>query len=216
MVITATIVYKTFNDKLSNENDIVYSDNGIRINREFDPTLFHINENRLDSFSEDSLDYYKYLEEVAYKLLSRIGVEDHWSETQSYLEIADWICDNCHYDKTLSSLNYDTLLEEGTSVCNGYAELVYLLASRCGIECWKVHGYYKGEYHAWNYINLDGVYYWSDITGYDSTGASSYRMSKTLWDDYEVAQMALEGTEIHREKESGREQRARRLTLILT
>ena len=51
------------------------------------------------------------------------------------------------------------------SVCAGYAKGVQYLLQQLGIECLYVWGSVDGRGdHAWNIVNLDGVYYHSDAT----------------------------------------------------
>lgn len=50
------------------------------------------------------------------------------------------------------------------AVCDGYAKAFHLLMNRLGIEAGRVFGIADGESHAWNYIALDGDYYYVDVT----------------------------------------------------
>lgn len=51
------------------------------------------------------------------------------------------------------------------SVCNGYAKAVQYLLNRMGVECTIVHGdVYTGEKHAWNFVKVNGSYYYLDAT----------------------------------------------------
>lgn len=60
-------------------------------------------------------------------------------------------------------------LVKGLAVCDGYAKAFQLIMNMLDIECEYIEGY-AGEYHAWNYLNLDGANYWMDVT----------------WDDYNL------------------------------
>lgn len=60
-------------------------------------------------------------------------------------------------------------LVSNLAVCDGYAKSFQLIMNLLGIECEYIEGF-AGEYHAWNYIKLDGDNYWMDVT----------------WDDYNL------------------------------
>ena len=88
--------------------------------------------------------------------------------------VYDWICDNVVYD-------YDNLFDDsymlkhtayaalmhGTSVCQGYALLLYRLALEMGIDCRVIAGDTDGDGwsdHNWNIVALDDLYYNLDAT----------------------------------------------------
>lgn len=52
----------------------------------------------------------------------------------------------------------------GAAVCEGYAKAFSLLLNACGINNVFVTGVSKGEGHAWNMVELDGAWYWYDLT----------------------------------------------------
>lgn len=56
----------------------------------------------------------------------------------------------------------------GKSVCAGYARAFQYLMQELGIPCYYCTGY-AGEEHAWNIVNIDGVYYNVDVTWADSS-----------------------------------------------
>jgi len=59
-------------------------------------------------------------------------------------------------------------LIHGTSVCQGYANLLYRMALKAGIDCRIETGMgltgNREEAHAWNIVNIDGTYYNCDST----------------------------------------------------
>lgn len=55
-------------------------------------------------------------------------------------------------------------LQDGLAICGGYAHALETLLDMCGIENATVSGTSKGEYHAWNYVVLDGQGYYCDPT----------------------------------------------------
>ena len=55
-------------------------------------------------------------------------------------------------------------LRDHLAVCGGYSHALETLLDLCGIENYTVSGVSKGEYHAWNYVVLDGEGYYCDPT----------------------------------------------------
>lgn len=55
-------------------------------------------------------------------------------------------------------------LIDGTSVCQGYAVLLYRMLREAGIDCRAVTGIGNGGAHAWNIIGVDGSFYAADAT----------------------------------------------------
>ena len=93
------------------------------------------------------------------------------SDYEKLCHVYDWICENITYD-------YDTLYEDDyklkysayaamihkTSVCQGYATLLYRLALEMGIDCRVITGIGSTGGHGWNIIKLGKYYYNLDPT----------------------------------------------------
>ncbi len=110
---------------------------------------------------------------------------DGKSDYEKVKTITDFICDTVTYD-------YDNLYDDtymlkysayaalinGTSVCQGYANLFYRMALLAGLDCRIVTGPADNgeaiEGHAWNVVKVDGKYYWIDPTWIDGTGSDEY------------------------------------------
>ena len=93
------------------------------------------------------------------------------TDYQKLKTVYDWICANIVYD--FDNLNDDTYLlkfsayaalVDKTAVCQGYALLLYRLALEMGIDCRIIFGIGNGDDHAWNIIELGGLYYNLDST----------------------------------------------------
>ncbi len=66
---------------------------------------------------------------------------------------------------TLESTTMYGALVNGRALCGGYAKALQYLAESAGIRCTVVSGHKKdGEAHAWNLVQLDGDYYYVDVT----------------------------------------------------
>lgn len=73
---------------------------------------------------------------------------------------------------------YGALIKD-VAVCDGYTKAAQLLLDRLGIENYYVDGYGNGGQHSWNLVNLNGQYYFMDITWDDPVpnvkGTISYK-----------------------------------------
>ena len=92
--------------------------------------------------------------------------------------VHDYIIDNTVYD--IESLEDDRSSEEGLlpastaygclvqrkAVCSGYSAAFQLIMQRLGFECGRINGTRITETgaHQWNYVGVDGEYYFMDLT----------------------------------------------------
>lgn len=53
---------------------------------------------------------------------------------------------------------------KNSAVCEGYAKAFSLLLNACGVYNAYVTGSSRGEGHAWNIVEIDGAWYWYDLT----------------------------------------------------
>lgn len=93
-------------------------------------------------------------------------------------KIYDYICDNVTYDyEHLDNPDYGlqfsayAALINGTSVCQGYASLLYRMLEEAGVDSRVVVGI-AGEPHGWNIARLGDKYYYLDATW--DAGVRSY------------------------------------------
>ena len=112
-------------------------------------------------------------------LLGSLGVNsmDSYSKTKT---IYNWICQNVSYDyahvgntEYLKQFSAYGALVERTAVCQGYAVLLYRLLLESGVDVRVIPGTGNSTLHAWNIVELNGVYYNVDSTwdaGKDSYG----------------------------------------------
>ncbi|MBQ3140055.1 MAG: hypothetical protein IJB68_11210 [Ruminococcus sp.] len=89
------------------------------------------------------------------------------SDYEKVLFVHDYIIENTQYDHIGAILenkgmchNIYGCLIEGKAVCIGYAEAFQLIMNMLDIES----GVCTGSNHAWNYVKIDGEYYWIDTT----------------------------------------------------
>lgn len=55
-------------------------------------------------------------------------------------------------------------LVEGSAVCQGYAEAFHVIMKKLGIPSGIASGMTERGLHAWNYVQVNGAYYWVDVT----------------------------------------------------
>ena len=100
---------------------------------------------------------------------------DGLSDYEKLSAVYEWMCANITYD--YDNLEDDTYklkytayaaLMDRTAVCQGYAVLLYRLMLELGIDCRVVTGIGNGGGHAWNIVEMDGLYYNADAT-WDAT-----------------------------------------------
>lgn len=104
------------------------------------------------------------------EVLTKLDLEGR-SAYERTRRIYKYICDNVEYDYDhlgndsykLQFTAYAALIN-GTSVCQGYAVLLYRLALEAGIDCRVIPGIGNGGPHAWNIAQLDKLYYNLDST----------------------------------------------------
>ncbi|SFB71078.1 transglutaminase domain-containing protein [Ruminococcus albus] len=100
------------------------------------------------------------------------------------LLLHDKLIEICDYDydaaKATDSENigfagssYGCLVEH-KAVCEGYAQAFSLAAQKMGFECGMVCGMARNEKHAWNYVKIDGEYYWLDVTWDENATESEF------------------------------------------
>lgn len=82
--------------------------------------------------------------------------------------------DNMPYESTVAL----GALRDHLAICGGYAQAFQMLLDRAGIENYTVSGVSSGEYHMWNYVLLDGEWYYCDPTA-DRGGMENHFMLTT-------------------------------------
>lgn len=113
------------------------------------------------------------------------------SDYDKVLFVHDYISQHTAYDasvdfETGSGLCYTAYgcLVQNKAVCQGYAEAFTYVMNLMGIESGVCQGDTYVGGHAWNYVLLDGDYYWLDIT-WDDTDNETFPVSHNyfLFDD---------------------------------
>lgn len=119
------------------------------------------------------------------KALSDVICEGLGSDYDKLRAISRWVSANIYYDYPAynkgvpeETLSLKYMLNGHSSVCGGYSNMTSALCAAQGIKCWNVHGSVltggytfsernDGEYHEWNYAEIDGRVIWVD-SGWNS------------------------------------------------
>ena len=113
---------------------------------------------------------------TADEAIGLFGLSDYKKIRWAY----DYLCSHVAYD--YDNLNNDAYvlkysayaaLVNGKAVCQGYANLFYLMMQRLGVDARIITGWGDGEAHAWNIVKLGNLYYNCDSTW--DVGAKTYR-----------------------------------------
>lgn len=116
------------------------------------------------------------------------------SDKEKVKKIHDYIVNLFSYDRTLTRFTaYDGLVSsKHTTVCQGYAVLMYKMLTDAGVSCRYVTGN-AGEAHAWNIVKIGNKWYHLDATWDDpvsSVPQLSYDYfligSKTMAEDHKL------------------------------
>lgn len=88
------------------------------------------------------------------------GIQSDWSEAAKALYIHEWLTVNTTYVDDNATM-YDVLVKK-QGICQGYALTNDYLLEQVGIESKIVSSDVLN--HAWNLVEIDGVWYYTDVT----------------------------------------------------
>ena len=106
-------------------------------------------------------------------------VQNEVNDIDKVLYVHDYLVDNIEYDNdTYREISYGADsgviyvastayggIVSGKAVCSGYSAAFQMIMQRLGIPCGRVSGSkVGGGNHEWNYILLDGDFYYIDVT----------------------------------------------------
>ena len=97
------------------------------------------------------------------KILS--GIETEASDYEKAKYVFDYLTTNVEYRTDAeNNQNIISVFLQKETVCQGYANAAQYLLSQLGIQSVVVTGTAGGQAHAWNLVQLDGEYYYMDVT----------------------------------------------------
>jgi hypothetical protein len=105
------------------------------------------------------------------------------TDYEKALFVHDYLVANSDYDveaaqnadvNNMAYCAYSCIMGEET-VCMGYSMAFQIIMQKIGIPCGTVHGsaIKSGESHMWNFVNIDGNYYYVDLTWDDPVQENS-------------------------------------------
>lgn len=134
---------------------------------------------------EDSAAALETTRQMAEDLVAELVTPD-MTDRQKVEAVYQWITDNVEYDwryyqapETMPQISTTALgaLRDHVAICGGYSWAFKTMLDVCGIENYPVSGVLGSEYHAWNYVILDGEGYYCDPTS--DRGGGQYWFLRT-------------------------------------
>lgn len=134
---------------------------------------------------EDSAAALETTRQLAEDLVAELVTPD-MTDRQKVEAVYQWITDNAEYDwryyqapETMPQISTTALgaLRDHVAICGGYSWAFKTMLDVCGIESYPVSGVLGSEYHAWNYVILDGEGYYCDPTS--DRGGGQYWFLRT-------------------------------------
>lgn len=95
--------------------------------------------------------------------------------------IHDWVVTHVEYDQSLSYYTAYNAVSLGKAVCQGYTLLGYRMLDKAGIPVLIAEGTVNTGEHAWNMVQLDGIWYHLDLTWDDPVGVQDDRIRYTYY-----------------------------------
>lgn len=96
----------------------------------------------------------------AQKAIIEPGMNDH----EKIKAIHDWIVSHVEYDQSLTHYTAYNAVTLGEAVCQGYSLLGYKMLKEAGLTVLIAEGTVNTGEHAWNMVQLDGIWYHVDFT----------------------------------------------------
>ena len=97
--------------------------------------------------------------------------------------ITDWCIAHCTYDYSYQVSSAADLLRQHTGVCAAYTDLLWQACNLYRIPCQRIA--HTDRNHVWNRVEIDGVWYYTDITWSVCRGYNAYPLSTTLWANHQ-------------------------------
>ena len=97
---------------------------------------------------------------IADNVVAAVANESDYNKLKYLYE---WIINWTEYQENECDQDYTGVFLLKKSICAGYARAFQYLCKKAGLKCTTVRGQ-TNESHAWNLVELNGKYYWVDVT----------------------------------------------------
>ncbi len=97
---------------------------------------------------------------IADNVVAAVANESDYNKLKYFYE---WIINWTEYQENECDQDYTGVFLLKKSICAGYARAFQYLCKKAGLKCTTVRGQ-TNESHAWNLVELNGKYYWVDVT----------------------------------------------------
>ncbi len=116
------------------------------------------------TMSEEQKDVYQVsIDEITDEWLA--GISPNASDFDKALYVFETLINNVEYNPdSQENQNILSVFLYQSTVCQGYADAAWTLLDKLDIPNVIITGTANGESHAWNLVNLDGAYYFMDVT----------------------------------------------------
>lgn len=108
-------------------------------------------------------------------------IKPNMNDHEKVKAIHDWIVTHVEYDQSLSYYTAYNAVSLGKAVCQGYTLLGYRMLDKAGIPVLIAEGSVNTGEHAWNMVQLDGIWYHLDLTWDDPVGVQDDRIRYTYY-----------------------------------
>ena len=78
--------------------------------------------------------------------------------------IHEWMVRNIAFDQTRRSRHVNQIFSTGRATSQGYSEMFAVFMGEIDIRCKLISGTVRGENQSWNAVNIDGEWYYVDVT----------------------------------------------------
>ena len=119
------------------------------------------------------------------EILAELSLPENAGDFEKILTVHDYLAENVSYDVVHKNNDYHTLKSTAygalvlhSATCQGYAVSFYRLLSELGVKCRVIMGEGMDEEgaedHAWNIVEIGGLYYNVDVTWDDRLDCKDY------------------------------------------
>lgn len=138
---------------------------------------------------EDCLSALDTADRLADEVIAQVVTEDMTQREKAqalYSYVTETVAYDHRYYSDRANMPYEAqtalgALRDGLAICGGYSHAVKLLFEKAGVPCYNVTGSYFRENHMWNYILLNGQWYYCDATSDRGGRSRHFLLTQEEW-----------------------------------